>query len=146
MDFDVLRTFAASAPMDWIILGTLAVIFTLDGLRSGPGRAAAAALALPSAMLLNAFLPSAFFLGNYTAGLGTPVMQAVLFLVLFAALYMLIRRMDHSYASEGGQAVQAFLCGVATVAIFAVIWLQVPALAALWQFGPDVTTIFGAQY
>ena len=146
MDFDVLRTFVASAPMDWIILGALLILIAFDVLRNGASRACAVALALPGAVLLKSLLPSAFLIGDLTAELSTSVLDGVLFLILFASLYLLVRRMDRSYAGEGGQAIQALLCGGATVATLVVIWLQVPALAALWQFGDDVVAIFGGGF
>lgn len=146
MDIDVLRTFAASVPMDWIFLGGATILIAFDVLRNGASRAAALAIALPGAVLLKILLPSAFLLGSLSADPSGTVADGLLFLALVVALYLLVRRMDRSYAGDGGQAIQALLCGAATVAIFAVLWLQVPALAALWQFGPDVSMIFGAQY
>src|SRR3989338_6896856 len=146
MNIDVVTALAASVPLDWIILGTLTVLFTLDGLRSGPGRAGAAALALPGAVLLHTLFPSAFFLENFMPALAAPLMNALVFLVFFVALFMLLRQMDRSYADEGGQAIQALLCAFAAVAVFTVIWLQVPALSALWQFGDDVVAIFGGEF
>src|SRR3989344_4501624 len=146
MDFDVLRTFVASAPMDWIILGALLILIAFDVLRNAASRACAVALALPGAVLLKSDILTPFVILELTAELSTSVLDGVLFLILFASLYLWVRRMDRSYAGEGGQAIQALLCGAATVAILVVIWLQVPALAGLWQFGPGVAVIFGLEY
>ena len=146
MDTAVLTAFAASVPLVWIILGALLILIAFDVLRNGASRACAVALALPGAVLLKSLLPSAFLIGDLTAELSTSVLDGVLFLILFASLYLLVRRMDRSYVGEGGQAIQALLCGAATVAILVVIWLQVPALVGLWQFGPGVAAIFGIEY
>lgn len=142
---ETIRTFATNIPVDWMILGGLAVLSTFDVLRSGPGRMSALALALPIAVMVSAVLPNAFLLGNMVSEFSTPFLQGMLFLALLAALYLLVRRMDASYGGEG-QPLQALLAGCATTAILITIWLQVPALGAVWDLGTDIKMIFGNIY
>ena len=145
MDIDAMTSFASTIPIDWIILGALAILFSIDALRAGPAKISALALALPSAMLISGLLPGAAFLGSIVSQFSTPFLQGALFLAIAAGLYILVRRMDASYGGEG-QPFQALLAGCAGTAILMVVWLQIPALTALWAFGSDIVGVFGTTY
>lgn len=146
MDFSVLTSTISSVPIDWFIIAGFAVLAAFDVLRNGASRIGAMALALPVTLLLVSTFPSAAFLDALSSQLATPMLEAVLFVALFIALFVLIRRMDLSYGAEAGLPIAALFAGIAGTAILVVVWLQVPALDTLWQFGPDVRAIFGGQY
>lgn len=146
MDFDAVMNFVESLPLDWVIIAGFAVLLAFDTLRSGAGRVAALAMALPGAMLLASVFPQAAFVGTLSEQLATPLLQGVLFLIFATALFLLIRRMDPLYGSEAGQPVSALLAAGGGTAILVVVWLQVPALAAVWQFSDSVATVFGNPY
>ena len=145
MDFGTISSFITNIPVDWFILGGLAAFFSFDALRSGPGRVSALALAFPLTMVITSVLPKAFLLGSMTSQFSTPFLQGMLFLALLAAFYLLVRRMDASYGGEG-QPLQALLTGCAGVAVFAVVWLQVPGLTGVWDFGTSVESVFAGAY
>lgn len=143
---DAIIEFATSIPLDWIIIGALTLLFAFDVMRNGAGRVCAIALAFPIAMLLTSMLPKSFFVGGFAEELSAPPLGAIVFLILFAAFYLLIRRIDFAYTGETGRPLQSVLTGFAGVAILVVIWLEVPALATLWQFGGDVQAVFNEAY
>ncbi len=146
MDFGSIGGVATNIPVDWFIIAAFTLIFAFDAWKSGSSRVCAIALALPVAMLLMSMLSEAFIVGSFAQELTTPVLGVVLFFILFAATYLLMRRIDYAYGGETGRPLQAVITGFACAAILVVIWLEVPALSALWQFGSSVTTIFGEAY
>lgn len=146
MNVDAVISFAENIPVDWMLIGAFMVFSAFDVLRNGVGRLSALSLALPASLLVVSFFPQAAFLGSLTGQLATPLLEAIIFLVFCTALYLLVRRMDSSYGSGYGQPLQALLAGCAGAAILIVVWLHVPALASLWQFGSDVTALFGGSY
>ena len=146
MNVDVVIGFMESIPVDWMLIGAFMVFSAFDVLRNGVGRLSALSLAVPASLLVVSFFPQAVFLGSFAEQLATPLLQAMVFLIFSAALYLLVRRMDSPYRGEYGQPLQALLAGCAGAAILLVVWFHVPALASLWQFGGDVTAVFSGPY
>ncbi|MDO8552176.1 MAG: hypothetical protein Q7S01_01450 [bacterium] len=146
MEISSISNFFAYVPTDWIIIVALAVIASFDAIRSGMGRQVALALSLPVALLFSTSLQSAKFLSGILPQIGTPILKAAFFGVLFVVAYFLIRRMTESYGSGSGAVIQAVVAGVATTAIIVIIWLQVPELQAIWNFGPQVQAVFAEAY
>lgn len=147
MDLDTLSGFASSIPIDWFIIGAFVALFAIDILRSGAGRVSAVALALPATLFLMILVVQAVPLRDYVDQFSTPFLQAMLFLALFTGLYLLVRRIDSSsYADDHGQPMQALLGGCAGAAVLLVVWLELPALQTLWQFGGNVQAVFGEAY
>ncbi len=146
MDFGSIGGVATNIPVDWFIIGVFTLLFAFDTWKSGSGRACAIALALPIAMILTEMLSETFLLGTFVGELTTPILGAIIFFIFFAALYLLMRRIDSSYGGESGRPLQAILIGFACAAIFVVIWLEVPALSAVWKFNDATTAIFGEAY
>ena len=145
MDFHAWEAIIANWPNDWIIIGAFTVFIALDALRSGAARAASIALALPVTLLIVNTIPQAFFLGPFSAQYTAPLLHAGIFLGLFVLLYMTTHRTIYAF-STGGGVVQALIAGVTTVIILVIVWLQVPALEAVWHFGPQVQAVFGPAY
>jgi hypothetical protein len=133
-------------PTDWIIIGAVAVFIALDTLRNGGTRAATLALALPATLFVMDTLPRTLFIGSVLKQFSTPVLQAVLFGIVFVALYVLIYRIIGFYSTSTGAPVEALLTGLAATAILMVVWLHVPALDSLWRFGPQVHIVFSESY
>lgn len=146
MNLDAITSVFSSVPTDWMILGVLSIFVAFDILRSGARRACTAALALPIALLLFVTTENVVFLSDVISQFSTPILQAVLVGILFAAAYVVVNRISLSWGGETGQTIQAALGGVAVTAIFATLWLATPALDSVWQFGPSVQEIFGESY
>lgn len=146
MNLDAITSVFSSVPTDWLILGVFAILAAFDILRNGARRASTAALALPVALLLFVTTENTVFIGEIVRQFSTPVLQAVLIGILFAAMYVAIARIGLSWGSEAGQTIQAAVGGVALTAIIATLWLATPALQEVWQFGPQVQEIFGESY
>ena len=147
MSPDAFGEVIVNIPVDWVFIVCSALLASFDVLRNGAGRVCALALALPAALLLNATFPQAIFLGGLIdEDAMTPLIGGLIFLIFTVALYFLLRRMDASYGGEYGQPIQALLGGCAVTIILVVVWLGVPHLGSLWQFGDSVPLIFGPQY
>ena len=145
MDFHTWEALMAQWPTDWILIGAFAVFVALDALRSGSARAASLALSLPATLLIVNTIPQSFFLGPLTAQFTAPVIHIGIFAAVFVVLYIATHRSIFSF-SEGGGVVQSLIAGVVAVVVLVVIWLQVPALQSVWQFGPQVQMVFGPAY
>lgn len=146
MNVDSITAIYASIPTDWMIIGVFAIFAAFDALRSGARRTVQLALALPLAAILVVSLSSATVLGSIVGQFSTPILQAILFFIILAIMYVVIGRIGLSWGEETGQTIQAALTGVAATAVVLVFWLQIPALGALWHFGPQVEVIFGEGY
>lgn len=144
MDVSSLSATFAHVPTDWIILFAVALLITLDALRSGASRAIALSLALPITYAVPVVLPKAAFLGTIIKPMSTGVPGAVIILIVLAVTTTLTYRISRDYNSASAS--QAIMAGVAATSLLAVFWLQIPALSALWHFSAPATTIFGAMY
>lgn len=146
MDVSAVTGAFTAIPTDWIILFAVSVLLALDALRSGTGRAAALVVSAPLALLLFSAFKSAAVLASFGTELSTPTLQAALFVVLLAAVFLLVRRMSASWISDSGAPLQALIAGVAATAVLTVVWISIPSLDALWSFGTQVKNVFGEPY
>lgn len=150
MDFSSGYTLVANAlsnwPTDWIIIGAIAAFAALDALRNGGNRAIALVLALPAALLALEALPNAAFVGTFSAQFSTRLLQALLFGIVFVALYVFTYRILGFWSGTSGGPMQALITGVAGAAVLTTVWISVPALDSFWTFGPQVHTVFGEAY
>lgn len=147
MDFmGSIQSLFMGVPLDWIILVAIIIVFALDSLRSGIGRASAVAVALPLALFLYILAKSAFL--TWAGGLfSTPPMQLAVFAALAVVIYVLLRRMGLDYVDGGmGAPVQAILAGTAVTVVFACIWLHEPALAGLWEVSGQIQDAFAEKF
>lgn len=133
-------------PLDWVFIVIFALLIAFDALRSGSGRAAVLALSLPIAEFLFGLLPKTMFLGKLISSLSNPMAQAGIFLVIFVVIYILAYRLVDTFANGSRGLLLAILSGISATIITVVIWLQEPALQAIWHFSPLVQNIFGAAY
>lgn len=141
---DAVRGLFDAVPLDYFFLGGFALLIALDALRGGTGRASAIAAALPAAALAFSYAIDTPVLGG---ALSSPTIEAGFFLVLSIAMYFALRRMGLEFVSGGmGQPIQAALAGVAVTAVVAVVWMHVPALQTVWEFGPQLQTVFAEQF
>ncbi len=138
--------FFLTLPADWIIIGSFAMIMLVDALRVGSARISTLAIAALISLLVQASISPAAFFGSVAAQLSTPVLQAVFFGVVYILTYILVRRIFIDYGELHGQPLQAIFAGFAVTAIIVVVWLQVPALAAVWAFGDQVRAVFSESY
>jgi|SRR5665213_2718811 len=133
-------------PIDWIIIAVFALIVIFDAMRSGSGRASVLALAFPISVFFSDLIPHTVLLGNAIASLSTPVLKAGIFVVTFAIIYILTYRIIYTFGGTSRGLIFAILSGLSATAVTVVMWLQVPALNAIWHFGTQVQSIFGATY
>ena len=145
MDISSLFAVLTHWPVDWILIGAFAAFSALDAMRSGPTRATSLMLSLPAALLLVANLPDALFVGTLVAQFTTPLAQAGVFAVVTVALYFVIHRVIFTF-SNGLPPIQSFIAGLAAAIVLVVIWLQVPGLESVWDFGDQVRAVFSEAY
>ncbi len=141
-----LGVFSSAWSVDWIIIVAVATVIAFDAIRSGGTRAASLALSLPATVVMLGALSHAAFVDGLTAQFSTPLLQALLFLVIFIPIYIFTYRIIGSWGMSGGAPIEALLTGLATTAIMLVVWLSIPALDAVWHFGPQVQYVFSEPY
>lgn len=138
--------FFLALPTDWIIIGSFALIMFVDALRVGSARISTLAVSAIVSMVIYGTVASAALFGPVSAQLSTPVLQAAFFSVIYILSYILVRRVFIDYGELHGQPLQAIFAAVAVTALIVVVWLQIPALSAVWQFGEQVQAVFGEAY
>ena len=141
-----ISAFFLHVPTDWIIIGAFAIIVALDTIRSGSNRAVSLTLALPVALFVQESLSHAVLLGAALQQLTVAHADAIVFAVILVAVYLLTHRIIGFYSDSSGAPLSAVIVGVACAIIATLVWLQTPALFSLWNFGPNVQTIFGEAY
>lgn len=146
MDFASTTSYLTSVPADWFIIGVFALLMIVDALRVGAGRIGAFAIAFLIAPFVVTALGHALFVGGLIANLSTPVLQAIVFGVVFVALFLLLRRTFNDYGETGGQPLQAVFAGIAVTALVLLAWIQIPVLEAVWHFGGQVQAAFAEPY
>jgi hypothetical protein len=146
MDVSATKLALLHVPIDWIILGVLVVLITLDAIRSGSNRAVSIALALPAAFFLFNELSQSLLLGGMVNKLSSPIAQGIVFLGLVVVFYFIIHRILGFYGISSGAPLQALIAGIATTILIAVVWVQALWLQPLWHFGPQVQAIFAEGY
>ncbi len=139
-------SFLTTLPMDWVLIVAFIIIVTFVALRYGSAHAASWVLALPLAGLFYHEIPNTAFLATFIEKVSTPMYQAIFFGVIFVILFFLIYRMVHSYSAPASGIIEAVACGVGSALVTLVVWVQVPALAFVWHFGPTIQTLFGTPY
>src|SRR3990167_4715631 len=144
--FDTVIRFFTQLPVDWIVIGAFVIIAAFDCLRSGANRVSTLALALPAAALVFSALAGAVIIGDIAGQFASPMLQGVLFAIVFVVMYILVGSIGISYGSESGRPLQAALGGIAAAAIIIVVWMGMPVLNDLWNFGTQVQSIFGEAY
>lgn len=133
-----------NVPLDYLVVGGIALVIALDALRGGIGRAVAIAIALPLALLLSALAKEAAFLGDVVA---TPLTSALTLGVFAALLYILVRRAGFDFLDGGsGHPLQAAITGVSVAIIATVVWLEADSVQFLWSVGPHLETVFAEQF
>ena len=131
--------------MDWIGIALFVTLSALLSMRTGLRAASAFTIAAPLTLLFYTMLPATAFVGSKVASL-SPILQAAvaggLFLSLAFIFYLSIPRDVMGSAFP----LQAVLSGLAPAIALMVVWLQIPALAALYTLSPLIHSIFGAPY
>ncbi len=146
MEANSVLDFFLKLPADWIIIGSFAMIMLVDALRVGSARISTLAIAALMSLLVQDTISSAAFFGPVAAQLSTPVLQAVFFGIIYILTYVLVRRIFIDYGELHGQPLQAIFAAIAVTALIVTVWLQVPALAAVWNFGDQVHSVFSEAF
>ncbi|TSC85927.1 MAG: hypothetical protein G01um10148_835 [Parcubacteria group bacterium Gr01-1014_8] len=146
MDIGSVTSYVSTVPADWIILGAVALLLTIDAIRVGVGRISSLGIGMLLALLASTSLTNAAFLGSLSRTFSTPVLQALQFGLILVLMFIFVRRLTIDYSEMGGQPIQAIFAGVAVAILLIVTWLQVPALSSVWNFNGQIQTIFGEAY
>lgn len=125
-----------------MILGGVAILLALDALRAGAGRAASIALSLPVSLLVYSLFQKASFIDAARTMISSPMIEAGVFGAIAVVVYLIVRRMGLELVDSGGGPLQALLASTAATIILLIVWLQVPALESIWNFGDRVETAF----
>lgn len=133
-------------PVDWLILLFVFVVILIDALRSGTGRAAALSVALPLTIFVSDIAHHATILGTILAKFSTQPMQATIFGVLFCVVFFLTYRIMYAWGGAVVPPTVAIVGSLSATIIALVMWLQVPALQLVWNFGPTIQSLFGTGY
>lgn len=128
---------------DWVILAALFGLGAFDGYQSGASRAATAAIALVLSVSLVSLVPHTALLQSLPA---IPHREAILIGLIFAGLYVLIRRITESFGTGMGGIISTILGGVGIVAVMFALWIGTPALVDLWNFGAPFQDLFAESY
>lgn len=146
MEASSVLDFFLKLPTDWIVIGSFTMIMLVDALRVGSARISTLAIAALISLLVQDAVPVAAFFAPVAAQLSTPVLQAVFFGVVYVLAYILVRRIFIDYGELHGQPLQAIFAALAVTALIVVVWLQVPALTAVWTFGDQVRAVFSEAF
>jgi hypothetical protein len=145
MDLNALTNSLAHISFDWLIFAAVAILVAFDVARSGPARAIALTLALPIGGLFMQYLQTARFISPLLSQFPDGLPLAALTLAVIVASFFLMYRMTSSFSGHAGL-LNGIIAGLAVAVVFATIWTQLPALAAIWQFNVAFVGLFGAAY
>lgn len=132
-------------PVDFVVIAVILAVFTIDAMRSGLGRVATFAIALPLTSAVFAFIPHAFILGAMYSQL-THMLQSAAFIALFVVLYFFSYRIIDTFSISARSFLDAAFASIAATVVFLTIWVATPELSGLWQLQTNVATVFGASY
>lgn len=143
MDTSSIAASLAHVSTDWIILATVFALGAWDGYQSGAARASSVAIALVAAVSLATLVPHTALLQSLP---DMPHREATLIGIMFAALYLVVRRITEAFGSGLGGVLSTLLGGFGTAAVLFALWIGTPPLAALWEFGPAFQSTFAESY
>jgi len=133
-----------AVPLDYFILGGIAIVIALDAMRSGIGRAAALVVALTAALFFSSLLSDTAFIAG---ALSSPTVEILALCALVAANYFFLRRIGLEYLSGGiGQPLQAAIAGVCVAIVCVIVWLSTPAFSEYWEFSRQIQSTFAEQF
>jgi hypothetical protein len=133
-------------PIDWIVIIAVLLLLTFDAMRSGSGRASVIAVTFPIAAFLSSLLPLTTILGSFIGLSKAPIVQAGIFLAIFLVVFVLMHRIVFNLAGISRGLLFSFLSSISATVIMSVMWMQVPALSALFKLNTPLPAIFGAPY
>ncbi|HEY4487812.1 MAG TPA: hypothetical protein VI483_03560 [Candidatus Paceibacterota bacterium] len=139
-------SFISGIPIDAIILIIFAVIVMIDAFRSGTRRVVVLTLTAPITLILYSALLNAAFIGKTLTALTAPSVRAGIVAATFVLVYIMIYRLVPPSFNAASSPLQAIVAGLAAATVLAVLWVQTPALMAMWAPSEMVQVIFGSAY
>lgn len=139
-------SFFSAVPIDAVILIIFTIIICIDAYRSGTRRAVVFALTAPITLIVYSALLNAAFIGDYIQKMTIPSVQTAIAVATFLVGYIIIYRLVPPSFSNASSPLQAIVAGLVAAIALALLWLQTPALMAVWVPSEMVQTIFGASY
>ncbi len=140
------QTTVAHLPIDWVLIGLLAIFLVVFTLRAGPRVACALALSFPAVAFVLTAIPESAFISVVGTQLAAPAPRLGLSLIVFVVVYYLVLRMVGQNIGGGALPVSALLCGLAATAVMVVALNEILGTNPIWHFGPQVQAIFGPAY
>lgn len=139
-------TLSTAIPLDYGIIFLVFVLFAWDAFRAGVGRVSALSLALAVALLLAPSLTQTYFL----SGMLEPFANSQWFgMVSFAGLGLLLylgMRYITDDGDYGGKFLQAVFGAAGATIMLLVVWQQLVSSDRIWDFGPQIDTLFAAPF
>lgn len=145
MDIGSLYSFV-SLSTDWLIVIAVGLAAAFASYMAGTNRATSFVLAMPLSLFALPLLSETAYVGPLVEGLTTPTLEAAVWAALFVLLFLVIQRMTSTYSDDSSGVPQALVAGAASAVVLVACWIQVPALASIWEFGPAVSAVFGTPY
>ncbi len=140
-------TWLTHIPFGWIVFVLLVLLLTIDAMRSGAAHASIIAITSPVSLFLFSLIPHTFLLESVIAPfLASTYVMAGILVVIFIAVFLLTNRMTATFGGSSGGLMNSFLAGISGTIALIVMWLQIPALVALWNPGNQIHAIFGLPY
>ncbi len=138
--------FFSASPIDWILIAIAFLVMTFESFRAGAGKVSVLVLALPVTAVLSSALTDAALIKTIAASVHSDAFPVVLVGALFLGVCFLLYRIGAFYMGEPRQIHLALLAGVAGTVVLLAFWVHVPALGALWKFGPAIQAAFAEQF
>lgn len=145
MDLNAIIATMLHLPLDWVILGVVAILLAFETYRSGSSHASALAVSFPIAYVLLQWVPTTLPLSSIPL-MSDPRVLAGIFSAVVIFLVMLVGRIFFTFSTGSGGILQAALCGIGTSVIVVVFWVASPTLSAVYVFGPQIQAVFGEAF
>lgn len=139
-------SFISAVPIDAVILIIFAIIVCIDAYRSGTRRAVVFALTAPISLVVYSALLNAALIGVSMQKMAMPSVQAATAGGVFILVYLIIYRLVPPSFNNASSPLQAIVASLAASITLALLWVQTPALMALWAPSEMVQMIFGATF
>jgi len=145
MDLSAIYSVFSHVPVEWIVIGAFFLLIVADALRAGSVRAASLALSFPITGMLMQMIAQTALLSTVVGQLKNNIEQVILFAIIEAVIFVCVHQMLYSF-DPYTSLVSSIVCGLAASVVVLVVWVETPALNAIWQFDPNIQAIFGHSF
>lgn len=140
-------SFIAFVTLDYIVVFSVWIIVSFLVLRGLNTCLYALLLAVPAALLVYQYAPSARWVGDsITSFAGSSTGALIVLGSLVAAFGISVFRLINSWGGEPGSLFQAAIFGAAYTVALLTLWQITPHTATLWDFSTHIDAIFNVTY